>query len=494
MNLEAVRAEIARRKSSASPLEQVRQEIARRQAQTNEAPTISQDLAQQAIDRGDEFTSRVGQFGAGTKEGIASMLGFPVDAVSSALNATGLTDTDSPLGGSDSIQSMFDSFVPNAADPQNRTERILRRTGEEVGASAAGLPLMLGSASAKALPSLLASEGASSVGSGVAAGGAAELASDSLVAEIIAQLLGGVASGRAVKSGTPAEIRSGSDELRQIANDAYGRVEANPVPTEQTSLDRFSEGLNETMRRADMDPDLNPIPTASTNLVTKRIAEGEVGDVLDLEKMRRKAMRNLPVTASPEDKALSMTLRNEITDYIDQVGGQNAEDLRIGRNATRRRKAAEDVQLAQELGSRRAASTGSGGNEINATRQRLRGLIESPKRRMSFKDDEVKAIDEIVRGTSKQNMLRRVSRFSPSSGGLAAMLNLGGAAAAPQVAIPFMAATELAKAAGESSTLSSIDNLMQSLAPDRVITPADSSVRDMVRSMLMLRQGAATAE
>jgi hypothetical protein len=93
-------------------------------------------------------------------------------------------------------------------------------------------------------------------------------------------------------------------------------------------------------------------------------------------------------------------------------------------------------------------------------------------------------MDTITEGTGFQNAARSLSRFAPSSGGLSAMLNMAGAALTPQIALPIMAVTEGAKAIGERSTRKSIENLLQSLAPNRTLRPSDPGVNNVIRALL----------
>jgi len=180
-------------------------------------------------------------------------------------------------------------------------------------------------------------------------------------------------------------------------------------------------------------------------------------------------------------------MTDEITKYLDGMNDPVADALREGRDAHRRAMAATSVKDAATKAARTAAKTGSGGNEINATRQKLASIIENPRKARSFTPDELAAMDEIVMGSTGQNVARRLSRFAPSSGGLSSMLGIGGAMAAPQFALPIMAVTEGAKALGERSTKASIANLLQSLAPDRVLKPGQEGLGPIIAALLAAR-------
>jgi hypothetical protein len=207
----------------------------------------------------------------------------------------------------------------------------------------------------------------------------------------------------------------------------------------------------------------------------------------DIEQLRRVTTQSMPATASPSDRRLGQIMKQEVTDFLDELDDPIADLLREGRAATRRASAARDVAAATDRAALRAASTGSGGNEINAIRQNLRRILDSPRLSSSFTADELAAIREIVEGSTDQNLLRRLSRIAPTSGGLAAMLGIGGTLASPEVALPIMGIAEAARFAGERSTQRSIQDLLQQLAPDRVLRPSEQGATDALRGLLSLR-------
>jgi hypothetical protein len=197
--------------------------------------------------------------------------------------------------------------------------------------------------------------------------------------------------------------------------------------------------------------------------------------------------QGLPATAAPADRRLAGLMKDDITAYLDSLNDPIANGLKDGRDAHRRVSAAQTVADASTKAARQAARTGSGGNEINTMRQKLSAIIDNPRKAASFTAKERAAIEEIVRGTTEQNAMRRASRFAPSSGGLSAMMGIGGTMAAPQVALPIMAATEAAKYLGERSTRKSIADLLQSLAPDKITKVGDEGITGILRAMLAAR-------
>lgn len=439
------------------------------------------------------FWSGAEQFGAGTQTGIANALGFPVDALAGGIsgigNLTGLWGPiENPIGGSASIDRLISPLRANVPEPQTRGQRMARRVGEEVGAASAMAPLGFASRAVRAAPVAFAgTEAASALGSGIGAATANEMFPDSVGAEVIGALAGGIPAGyiasRAFgRLGSAPEIRSGIDEQRAIASDAYSQVRADERILPQESVQSLADEISNTMAAERMNPTLHP---GAAN-VSAHIAEsaGLPNRIEDIENLRRITESTIPVTAAPADRRLGGMMKETITDYLSDLNDPVADALVEGRNAHRRASAAQSVQDASTRAARRAASTGSGGNEINAMRQNLRSILDNPRKARSFSSEELRLMDQIVRGTGGQNAMRRLSRFAPTSGGLSAMLGIGGVMANPAVALPVVGLTEAAKYAGERSSRRVVDALMQSIAPDRVLSAGESGIGPVIQALL----------
>ena len=436
-----------------------------------------------------------GQFGAGTQSGIARVAGFPVDAVTGAINGlgglAGMQPIESPVGGSQFFDDLLAPFRAGISAPQSAQERFARRVGEEVGMSAAMFPAALAAPVVRAAPLTAAAvEGASALGSGVGAAAANEAAPGSMTAEIAGALLGGLPAGMAASralgmNGSAPVTRGGIEEQRMQAADAYGQVRADRRVLPQKSVDDMALDISARMDAERLNPRLQPGSAA----VLDAILQDSSGPmrIEDLENLRRLTTQAMPATASPADRRLGGIMTEDITRYLDSLNDPVADALKDGRSAYRRAMAAEAVENASTRASRRAARTGSGGNSINAMRQNLSSIVETPRKARSFKPDELQAMDDIVMGTTGQNVARRLSRFAPTSGGLSAMLGIGGAMANPSIALPIMALTEGAKAVGERSTKNSIAKLLQSLAPDRVLKPGEQGIGPVVKALLAAR-------
>ena len=109
------------------------------------------------------------------------------------------------------------------------------------------------------------------------------------------------------------------------------------------------------------------------------------------------------------------------------------------------------VDEAIERATNTAAATGSGGNIENEIRKQFRNILNSPKQKKGFSEDELDAMRAIVRGTDFGNIARLVGKLSPNGSGLMLALQAGGGAASGGATLPLAAMGAGAKAIADKS-------------------------------------------
>ncbi len=126
-------------------------EIERERLRLQEQGEVSPAAAQAAPP--DQLSANtIAQIGAGFNEGLANLVGLPVDVVTAGLNAVGF-DIKNPIGGSDSIKKLLQiSGIPDAP-AKTTADRIVRRISGEAGAAVltGGIPLGLATQGARAV-------------------------------------------------------------------------------------------------------------------------------------------------------------------------------------------------------------------------------------------------------------------------------------------------------------------------------------------------------
>lgn len=142
-------------------------------------------------------------------------------------------------------------------------------------------------------------------------------------------------------------------------------------------------------------------------------------------------------------------------------GSQALRDAR--KNASIEFKLAE-VGKQLDKARTQAGSTWSGGNTENATRQKLRAILDNPNRSRGFTPDELAALDQAVMGSgSGHNTARLIGKLSPQGSGLMAALGIGGAAANPLLAIAPLTGMA-AKKTSEKMTEANVQKLVDIIA------------------------------
>lgn len=403
-------------------------------------------------------TGLAGQFASGLNEGMATILGLPVDAVTSIINGmqsgrqrfevtdvnpeTGeatVADTGprppvitNPLAGARSNLDLMDPFIADDP-PSNALERYGRSIGADIGASA---PFALG-----ALPFIggnalryLSMEGASSMASG-----SAEQAVEDLGGGEGAQAFAALAAGSAVPL-VAAAARSAPqgrtvDDVRALAEDAYARRDA------------VTATLSPTQRQEAIDAMTDPVaartPTVQrhqprTERMLETIGDPQRGgmqanptpqDLHDLRRVLRIELTGSGPAATTPAETRNLSLMTEALDeYLRRVADDPATDPALrqgildtfeGNDLYRRAQAAET--LVGDTGVvtravRRASTSGTGGNEVNTIRQNVRAILDNETRRAAFSPDEIAAMERLVEGSRAENLLRLMGRMSPTSG------------------------------------------------------------------------------
>lgn len=383
--------------------------------------------AQAPAPQGPSVSSVAGNFGAGTQTGIANTLGYPVDAVTSAINGIGgMTGgwgpIENPFGGSASFDALLKPFNENVPAPTNALERGARRVGEEVGASVAMAPLALASPAVRAAPvAYAATEGASAIGSGTGAAIANEIAPDSPVAEIIGQLVGGLPSayavGRRFDTSPIEQLRANDvsgDDLISQASRLYDDAAANGITAPQQATQGLasdvralasSEGLiSPTGRIAESYPKIKD----AINMVDD-FAQGQM-DPGQMQAVRR-TFQNAARSADPSEARVGTMMLDRFDKFVEPL----APEFKEANALYRRAMLGKTTDTARELAEARAPQFSGSGFE-NAARTEYRGLdrkiIKGQLKGLTA--DQEAAIQKVARGGAVENIARGIGRAAPT--------------------------------------------------------------------------------
>lgn len=421
---------------------------------------------------------------SGFNEGVANILGFPVDAATMALNlgsaginkafGTELGQITAPIGGSDNLKATI--FAPTISpESEDAGQQFVRRIGQEVGAMAIpGMgPIARSAAPARTLGAELIAAG----GSGVGAAIAEQVAPDNELAEFAGQLVGGMAPGAIARMARKAPSPPSVDDLRAKKNAAYDRTKNIGVTYSPESYDDLLANIVTQARNDRISPSRHE--KAYSFIRDMAQERGKPLTLTELDQLRQVVHRDLvkPSYRNPDmeaDAHFGNIIIDSIDDMIEKASPSSmvsgdprvaAKAIQDAREANKVFRKSEIVEEAIQKAFRRAESTGSGGNINNAIRQNIRSILDNPKKRRSFSKEEIDAMEGLVRQGKTENFLRLVGKLSPSGNGLMAMLGIGGTMINPMIGLA-SAAGFGAKALADKGTMDRARNLQSMLAKE----------------------------
>lgn len=386
--------------------------------------------------------SLLGQGMSGVNEGIADILGFPVDMMAGAMNL-----------GSQGINALTNSSIPQIEDPvlgsqwirdvtgdltgggliydptDDPTSQFARRVGQSIGSASVPVGAMAGTARQAGAGMLAAT------GGGIGGATAQQVAPGNIGAEIAAELLGGGLTGgglaMARRGAAQREIESAiptTQELRGQANELYSQAERRGVTATPDHTEDLAERMRQVLRdEGQLGPsgrisDADSSTSKALNLVEQY--EGRSMTPTEMNTIRR-VIADGRGSIDSSDRRIASLLLNEFDDFVAPL----APEFQDARRVASRYLTAEDLEQARELAAAQAGQfTGSGFE--NALRTQYRGLDRANIRgRAPYPDPVVEAIQDVSRGTPASNAARAVGRFAPTGvvsaglgGGVPAMI------------------------------------------------------------------------
>lgn len=297
---------------------------------------------------------------------------------------------------------------------------------------------------------------ATGAGIGAVAGGLGSVAGDTLAAGA-SKVAGAFNKKPAIPS---------LDEISALKVAAYDRADQAGVAFTPSAVDKLRSNIATDFADRGFLPANEPGAAA----VLKEIEnlKGQNVTLKGLDTIRKMA-GNAFIPGNNSNNALTAKIVNQIDELIAKPASSDVlmGDAKAGwraiseaRNLASREIKANKVADAISKAELRAASTGSGGNVNNATRQNLRRVLEKPR---GFTADEQAALDKVVRGTAGQNALRLAGKLSPSGNGLMAALGVGGAMVNPMVGLASLGGMG-AKSVADSMTSRNVQQILDIIA------------------------------
>lgn len=366
--------------------------------------------------------SYMGQGMSGVNEGLASTLGFPVDAMTAGLNLipqginalanTDLPQIEDPFLGSQWVKDRMGGST--IYDPSNDpSKQFARRVGQSVGAAA--VPAGFAGSLPRAGAALL-----SGAGGGLGGATAQQVAPGNIGAEIAGEMLGGGMAGAGLYSSArraaQREIEAAVPTVPQLqdqAGDLYRQAEARGVTADPMMTQNLADNMRDVLRR-----DGRVSPTGRMADVYPKAREGMqlvedyAGQPMNPTQMN--TVRKIIAEGMSSPDANERRIGSMMTDEFDNFANPLAPEFGEARDIASRYLTAQQLEQARELAGARAGQfTGSGFE--NALRTEYRGLdrgaIKGTKR---FNEDVTGAIETVSRGTPTSNLARGLGRLAPT--------------------------------------------------------------------------------
>lgn len=379
--------------------------------------------------RSENQTGIIDQFGSGTNEGIASMLGFPVDAMTGALNAgirgvnnvTGadIGQIEDPVLGSGHLRGILDPLISDV-EPQNRAQEIARRFGQEIGASAPVLPL---AAVRGGLLPVATVDTAANVGATAAGQAAHELAPELPWVEDSARLVGGVGVGmlgaRALGALDNAAAQRRYLRKTETSQELSAKAKAKYEQGHSLGLKikpKATEALETEIQKIASDAGLitpkgRVIDNADIRQVLDLLEDFQEGNITTRQAQSlRSQIQGIAGSKDPKLSRVGVLMKRTYDDWLGQFAPQFKEANALNTRAMR----GEMMDRAEELAEIRAGQYSQSGHE-NALRTELRQIDRdiAKGRTKGLRPDQVDAIHDVSRGTSATNVARAVGKLAP---------------------------------------------------------------------------------
>lgn len=253
------------------------------------------------------------------------------------------------------------------------------------------------------------------------------------------------------------------DDLAARSHALFEQADNLGVMVKPDAYQSFASDLADTVAREGIDAQVTP---ASSGAFARVMQEAQSGAPLSLQSLNtvRRVAQNAAGSVDPNERRIASIMIDKMDDFIDNLtpaalesgdAGVAGPILKEARSLWGKLRRTQMVDGAVSRAERRAASTGSGGNVNNAIRQNLRSILDSPAKSRGFSPTELKAMEDVVRGTPSQNALRLAGKLSPQGNGLSLILNLGAAGASGGATIPLTAAGMGAKMLADKGTQNS---------------------------------------
>lgn len=248
----------------------------------------------------------------------------------------------------------------------------------------------------------------------------------------------------AVKRGSRVSVMKQADDLlneatpsqemlKQTAGALYKDIDNMGAKVRPKAFKKMAEKIDSDAQEMGIDPDITPSAWAALNRIKAEADSGLPVTTSELEKLR-KIVSNAAGKMDESKGAIAFEMRATMDNFLDNAGEtvlESAESTaEIGAKYKKARELWGRYRRSELIDEAFYKAQNQASGFENGIRIYLRQIIQNPKTRKQFKGDELKAMEQVVRGGKVENLLKRLGRFSPGEGQATSMLGatVGGTA------------------------------------------------------------------
>lgn len=248
---------------------------------------------------------------------------------------------------------------------------------------------------------------------------------------LLPEMLGNMSRGvrKQLPEGVPGAIEKAPslEDLEALKNAAYKQVDESGVRYSPEGYVDMAGRVEKRLVDEGVDEVLHPKAARTLKRMQDRV--GQSPTLSELDNVRKFVSRDVAGSMDPSEKRLGSMMLEEIDAFVksgegvlEGAGREGAETIGKARELNTRFRKAEMIQDAVRKAELDSAQAGSGGNFENRMRAEIKRILQNPKKVRGFSAEEVKLMEQVVRGTPVQNVMRLLGKASPTSGGLMAGL------------------------------------------------------------------------
>lgn len=235
----------------------------------------------------------------------------------------------------------------------------------------------------------------------------------------------GAGAGSLATRGRPRATRGEGpslDDLRGQRDAAYKAVDESGVTFGAEEFTGLSNKMIASVADEGFNPGLHPKTAAMLDRISdlSNQAAGHTPNLTQLDQLRQQIGRDVASSADAGERRMGTILRNQIDEFI-AASGEGSDEIRRARDMNTRVAKLETLDGLDVAAQERAATSGTGSNIDNTTRQNVRRFKEKTK---NLSPAESAAADRVIRGSPGQNALRMAGRLSPEGGTVSAVGSL----------------------------------------------------------------------